>query len=150
MSKVPCDEAELSQLIAEETAAGIYTEEKYHSFARKAAETKQKLIDNLKRFRNEGYVLIGYGAAAKGNTLLNYIQMELDFIIDDNYLKWDYLTPGMNIPIRSIDLLKEPIEQICFIPLAWNFYKEIKERINLVRDTKSDVFIRYFPEYIEE
>ena len=150
LSKVPCDETELSQLIAEETAAGIYTEEKYHSFARKAAETKQKLIDNLKRFRSEGYVLIGYGAAAKGNTLLNYIQMELDFIIDDNYLKWDYLTPGMNIPIRSIDLLKEPIEQICFIPLAWNFYKEIKERINLVRDTKSDVFIRYFPEYIEE
>lgn len=150
LSKVPCDEAELSKLIADETAAGIYTEEKYHAFATKAAETKEKLLQNLRRFRQEGYVLIGYGAAAKGNTLLNYIQMELDFIIDDNYLKWDYLTPGMNIPIRSIELLKDPINRICFIPLAWNFYKEIKERINTVRDTKNDIFVRYFPEYIEE
>ena len=150
LTRTPCDEAELNALIADETANGIYTEEKYHAFARKAEETKQKLLENLRRFRNEGYVLIGYGAAAKGNTLLNYIQLELDFIVDDNYLKWDYRTPGMNIPIRSIDLLKEPIRRICFIPLAWNFYKEIKERINTVRDTSNDVFVRYFPEYIEE
>lgn len=150
LSKVHNDEAELTALIAEETSAGIYTEEKYYNFARKAEETKQKLIKNLRKFRSEGYVLVGYGAAAKGNTLLNYIQIELDFIIDDNYLKWDYLTPGMNIPIRSIKLLEEPIEQICFIPLAWNFYKEIKERINRVRNTEKDVFIRYFPAYTEE
>lgn len=150
LTKQICDEAQLNQLIADETTAGIYTEEKYHAFARKAAETKQKLIDNLTRFRKEGYVLIGYGAAAKGNTLLNYIQFELDFIIDDNPMKWDYLTPGMNIPIRSIELLKDPINKICFVPLAWNFYKEIKERINAVRDTKNDTFIKYFPEYSEE
>ncbi len=150
LTRTPCDETELNKLIADETAAGIYTEEKYHVFAAKAEETKQKLIENLTRFRNEGFALVGYGAAAKGNTLLNYIQLELDYIIDDNYMKWDYLTPGMNIPIRSIDLLKEPIDKICFVPLAWNFYKEIRERIKTVRDTSNDVFVRYFPEYREE
>jgi hypothetical protein len=56
----------------------------------------------------------------------------------------------MNIPIRSIDLLRESIDKICFVPLAWNFYKEIRERVKTVRDNSSDVFVRYFPEYIEE
>ena len=140
----------MNKLIADETTAGIYTEEKYHAFAAKAEETKRKLIENLTRFRDEGFALVGYGAAAKGNTLLNYLQFELDYIIDDNYMKWDYLTPGMNIPIKSIDLLNQPIDRICFVPLAWNFYKEIRERIKTVRDTSNDVFVRYFPEYTEE
>ena len=150
LTKNPSDETELNSLISDESQNGIYTVEKYEAFARKAAETKQKLLDNLNRFRKEGYVLIGYGAAAKGNTLLNYMQFELDFIIDDNYLKWDYLTPGMDIPIRSIDLLRDPINKICFVPLAWNFYKEIRERVKAVRNNPNDIFVRYFPEYIEE
>jgi 2-polyprenyl-3-methyl-5-hydroxy-6-metoxy-1,4-benzoquinol methylase len=150
LTKTPCDETDLNTLIADETAAGIYTEEKYHAFAAKAEETKGKLIENLTRFREEGYSLIGYGAAAKGNTLLNYTQIKLDYIIDDNYLKWGYLTPGMDIPIKSIDLLNEPIDKICFVPLAWNFYKEIRERVKTVRDNPNDVFVRYFPEYLEE
>lgn len=150
LTRTLCDEIDLNNLIVAETAAGIYTEEKYHAFAAKAEETKRKLLDNLTRFRNEGYALIGYGAAAKGNTLLNYIQLELDYIIDDNYMKWDYLTPGMNIPIKSIDLLNQQIDRICFVPLAWNFYKEIRERIKTVRDTRNDVFVRYFPEYTQE
>jgi len=150
LTKKKCDEADLAKLLHQETLDGIYTVEKYEQFTRKAAETKQHLIDNLTRLRKNGYVLIGYGAAAKGNTLLNYLQLELDFIIDDNYLKWDYLTPGMNIPIRSIDLLREPMNKICFVPLAWNFYKEIRERVRAVRDMPEDMFIRYFPEYTEE
>ena len=41
-------------------------------------------------------------------------------------------------------------EKIAFVPLAWNFYKEIKERITNVRDTSNDVFVKYFPDYMEE
>ena len=69
---------------------------------------------------------------------------------DDNNMKWGYLTPGMNIPIHGINLLDQPFEKICFIPLAWNFYSEIKERIQQVRNTDGDIFIKYFPEYQEE
>jgi hypothetical protein len=148
--KAPCDEAQLNQLIEEETANGIYTYEMYHEFARRAENTRKTLLENLTRFRREGYTLIGYGAAAKGNTLLNYLQFKLDYIIDDNPLKHGYLTPGMDIPIHSIELLVNDIKKICFIPLAWNFYDEIKARINQVRNTENDVFVRYFPEYREE
>lgn len=150
LQRQECDEKQLNELIDFEEANGIYTIEKYQQFAEKAANIKEKLLVGLEKFRSQGYTLVGYGAAAKGNTLLNYMNYKLDYIIDDSYLKWEYLTPGMDIPIQSIRLLEEGFDKICFVPLAWNFYKEIVERISAVRDTRNDVFIKYFPDYIEE
>lgn len=148
LQKEKCEETELKNLIQEETNNGIYTKEKYIEFANKASSIKEKLLENLYKLKQEGYTLIGYGAAAKGNTLLNYLNFKLDYIIDDNYMKWGYLTPGMNIEIHSIDLLKKNnFDKICFIPLAWNFYSEIKQNITKVRNIENDIFIRYFPDY---
>ena len=151
LQKAQCDETQLNELIDFETQHGIYSLEKYHSFAQIAETNKNKLLVGLQKLKDEGYSIIGYGAAAKGNTLLNYIDFKLDYIIDDSYMKWGYLTPGQDIEIHSIDLLKDKsFEKIAFVPLAWNFYKEIKERITNVRDTSNDVFVKYFPDYIEE
>lgn len=150
LQKERCDELQLNSLIEDETKLGIYTIDKYIGFANKAQETKNILLVNLEKFRDEGYTIIGYGAAAKGNTLLNYIKYKLDYIIDDNYMKWGYLTPGMDIEIHSIDLLNQKFKKVCFVPLAWNFYKEIKQRISSVRNISEDVFIKYFPEYHED
>ena len=101
-------------------------------------------IDNLKR---EGYKVIGYGAAAKGNTLLNYIDTPLDLIIDDSPLKQNLYAPGTNSPIKSIDALKEFSKEtkIVFMPLAWNFFTEISQRIKSVRNESHDKFLKYFP-----
>ena len=101
-------------------------------------------IDNLKR---EGYKVIGYGAAAKGNTLLNYIDTPLDLIIDDSPLKQNLYAPGTNSPIKSIDALKELSKdtKILFMPLAWNFFTEISKRIKAVRNEPQDKFLKYFP-----
>ena len=145
-----CNESQLNELIKFETEHGIYGFDKYVEFRSNAAKIKKQLIENLTRLKNEGYVLIGYGAAAKGNTLLNYINYKLDHIIDDNPMKCGYLTPGMDIPICSIDVLKNDYQKVCFVPLAWNFYAEIKSRIQQVRNSPNDVYIKYFPQYIEE
>ena len=150
LQKNKCDESQLNELMKQEEEFGIYGTSRYVDFANKASDIKKKLIDGLQKFRDDGYVIIGYGAAAKGNTLLNYLEYKLDYIIDDNYMKWGYLSPGADIEIHSIELLDRGFEKICFVPLAWNFYKEIKERINKVRDTKNDVFVKYFPDYNEE
>ena len=95
----------------------------------------------------EDYKIVGYGAAAKGMTLLNFAQVDLDVIIDDNPLKQGLLTPGRNTKISSVDILNQYKEsdKILFVPLAWNFYKEIRERIKNVRDNKNDMFLKYFP-----
>ena len=53
----------------------------------------------------------------------------------------------MNIPIVSSDILTSTSynDKIAFIPLAWNFYKEIKERIKKKRNNNNDLFVKYFP-----
>lgn len=149
--KQNCDEKQLNDLIDQEERDQLYTQQKYLQFSETAKIIKNDLIANLQRLKDSGYTLIGYGAAAKGNTLLNYIKFKLDYIIDDNEMKWGFLTPGMNIPITGIDLLtKNKFDKICFIPLAWNFFDEIKQRINKVRNTNNDLFVKYFPRYKEE
>lgn len=98
-------------------------------------------------FKEQGYKVIGYGAAAKGNTLLNYIDEPLDLIIDDSPLKQNLFAPGTNSPIKSIDALREygKDDKIVFIPLAWNFFTEISQRIKSVRNEPTDLFLKYFP-----
>ena len=157
----PYDENQLYEIMRREILEGITHPDNYKLFAHYAKQTKTELVKALNKFRERGYKLVGYGAAAKGNTLLNYTQIKLDWIIDDNTMKCGYLTPGMNIPIESIESIRSTwvdfqdyteisIDKICFIPLAWNFYDEIRERVKKVRDNRKDVFIKYFPEYIEE
>jgi 2-polyprenyl-3-methyl-5-hydroxy-6-metoxy-1,4-benzoquinol methylase len=102
----------------------------------------------LNAYSEQGYKIIGYGAAAKGNTLLNYIKTPLDLIIDDSPLKQDMYCPGHNTPIKSIEALMNfsPNDKILFMPLAWNFFDEISQRIKKVRDQPHDLFLKYFPE----
>jgi 2-polyprenyl-3-methyl-5-hydroxy-6-metoxy-1,4-benzoquinol methylase len=115
------------------------------------ADTTRKIIVDLKNTINEykekGYRIVGYGAAAKGNTLLNFGKIKLDYIVDDNPLKIGLYTPGMKIPIRSPDTLLEEKEKLVIVPLAWNFYDEIKQK---VQQRTSATFIRYFPSIIIE
>ena len=92
-------------------------------------------------------VVVGYGAAAKANTFLNFSKIKFDFIIDDNKLKQNKFCPGSKIPIKSIDFIKKYKKNIYIIPLAWNFYKEIKQRVIKVRKKNKDKFILCYPKF---
>jgi SAM-dependent methyltransferase len=102
---------------------------------------------HINSYREQGYKIVGYGAAAKGNTLLNYAEIDLDFIVDDNELKQGLYTPGRAIPIVSIDQVTalSTTDRVVFVPLAWNFFTEIRNRIQSARTNDQDVFLRYFP-----
>ena len=130
-----------------EKEKGLYNILTYPEYALKCYNATFNLKYKLEELKNQGYTLIGYGAAAKGNTLLNFGKINLDIIIDDNPLKQNLYTPGMNIKIVGSDYLLELSnnQKVVFIPLAWNFYKEIKTRIKAKRDNKDDLFIKYFP-----
>ena len=100
--------------------------------------------------RSTGVPVVGYGAPAKGNTLMNFAQEGPDFIIDDNPLKQGMFTPGSSVPIFGTEYLKSQfadVDKLCIIPLAWNFYNEIKMRTKNIRPNKNDIFVRYFPEF---
>jgi hypothetical protein len=101
-------------------------------------------------YRRKGYIMGGYGAAAKGNTLLNFSKIELDFIIDDNELKQGKFSPGMSIPVVSINHLDKygADDKILFIPLAWNYFDDIKKKILDKRHNSNDKFLKYFPKVV--
>jgi 2-polyprenyl-3-methyl-5-hydroxy-6-metoxy-1,4-benzoquinol methylase len=119
----------------------------YIQYAYNAHKIVSDLKDIIIKYKKEGYHIIGYGAAAKGNTLLNFGDIELDVIVDDNPLKHNLYTPGKNIKITSPSYISSISndERILFIPLSWNFFKEIKIKINNQRNNSNDLFIKYFP-----
>jgi len=135
-----------------ERKKGLFDVLTYPKYSLKCYKATFKLKNKLEKLKKSGYMIVGYGAAAKGNTLLNFGNIDLDFIIDDNPLKQGLLTPGRNIRIGSPEVLAvmDPKTKIAFIPLAWNFYPEIKRRIQTIRNSKSDIFITYFPKLIIE
>jgi SAM-dependent methyltransferase len=139
-------DSNIESIIDLETKNGLYNIETYNTFVKNAKDITFNLKNTIDEYRENGYSIIGYGAAAKGMTLLNFGDISMDYIIDDNELKHDLLTPGTNILIKGIDLLSGiKSDKILFVPLAWNFYDEIYKRIKIVRDNSNDVFIRYFP-----
>ncbi len=125
---------------------GLYDIDTYKLFANNAVKVTQDLKNTIEKYKTRGYTIIGYGAAAKGMTLLNFGHIHMDIIIDDNPLKHDLLTPGTDIVIKGIEILEqEKFDKVLFIPLAWNFYKEIYSKIKQKRNVSDDIFIKYFP-----
>lgn len=140
--------ARLSNLIALEASAGLLTEATYYRWAANAHDLVDQLVDRTTTYNKmHGYRVVGYGAAAKGNTLLQFSGLDIEAIIDDNPLKQGLYSPGANIPIVGIDYLDQFTnkDRILFVPLAWNFYNEIRGRIKQQRNNAGDRFVRYFP-----
>lgn len=140
-------EANIRNLIDMESKIGLLSDDTYVKYAEKCHSLVQQLRKQTVTYRQHGFKIVGYGAAAKGMTLLNYAKIQPDFIVDDNPLKQGLYTPGMSVTIVSIDKLDEldSNDYVLFMPLAWNFFKEIKNRIKTRRNKKEDLFITYFP-----
>lgn len=101
--------------------------ETYLQFSDKVLENKIKLLALLRKIKAENKKIVGYGAPAKGNTLLNYFsigQEFLDYIVDDSPWKQGLYSPGKRIPVVSSKVLKnDKVDYI--LVLAWNFAESI-------------------------
>lgn len=131
----------------EEKLWDLYEPRLYRTYVDECKEIIEEFAQEVMKHKAEGKVVIGYGAPAKGNTLLNAANIALDFIIDDNPMKQGLYTPGMRVSIFSSEKLKEYAESdnLVFVPLAWNFFDEIKSKIEAMRPNKRDAFLKYFP-----
>jgi len=137
----------LKKLIGVERSRGLLSDELYYNYKRNVMDIVSGFRRTIQTYRDRGFKIIGYGAAAKGMTFLNFSQCSLDSIVDDNDLKHGSYTPGTNILIQdsnSIGLYNED-DKLLFVPLAWNFYSEIKGRILNIRNSPQDRFLKYFP-----
>jgi len=146
LSKTGKTTQKVYQLVNREKEKGLYSINTYNKFNKNVNYNKVKmnaLVENLK-LKNKK--VIGYGASAKGNTMLNYFKLNLEYIVDDNELKWGYKTPGRNIKIKSPEVLRKEKEELYIVILSWNFYNEISKNISLLRGNKyNDKAIVYIP-----
>jgi len=140
------DTSKVDAVLAEERALGLQDMNTYFAYADRASTIVEDLKQTIMHYRMLDYLIVGYGAAAKGNTLLNFGEIHLDYIIDDNPLKQGLYSPGMSTPVVPIGMLDQYAEtKVAFVPLAWNFFTEIRKNIKGKRDREGDVFIKYFP-----
>ena len=115
---------------AEEVSAGLTSFARYETFARDVEANRTAIRSLLLRLRDEGKTVVGYGAPAKGNTLLNYCRITTDLIpctVDKSPLKVGLYTPGMHLPVLPVETLLEKQPDYVFI-LAWNFAAEIMQQ----------------------
>jgi len=116
--------------LAEESRAGLREEKIYRDFQVRADRIKNDLLAFLINAKREEKVVAGYGAAAKGNTLLNYAGIKSDlvaFICDASSSKQGMFTPGSHIPILPPSALKNGFVDYLLI-LPWNIADEIKQQ----------------------
>lgn len=135
----------VAPLMAEEDRQGRYSIEFYRDFGNRAHRIAEKLKATIEHELG-AFRIVGFGAAAKGNTLLNFAQIDLAYIVDNNPLKQGLLTPGMNIPIHAPEQLARDERRLAILLLAWNFFDEIRDKIRLLRPGGDDVLITCFPE----
>jgi SAM-dependent methyltransferase len=120
----------VEEMLGEELAGGMLDAVTYDDFADRIEAVRSDLIDMLRELKGQGLKIAGYGAPAKGNTLLNYFGVgpdDLDFLVDRNPLKQGLYSPGMKIPILSPDAIETERPDILMV-LAWNFFEEIREQ----------------------
>ena len=129
-----------------ERESNRYCREFYDGYRIEAMACVNILRDYVDSIRQDSaQKVVGYGAAAKGIITTNVGRIKLDYIVDDNPMKQNKLTPGMNIPVVSSQTLANEKDKVVIVPLAWNFYDEIREKVKSARPKKDDVFVRYFP-----
>lgn len=124
------------RVLEAEKAAGLASLAGYASFDERMRAAKHELLAFLIRERRKGRTLVGYGAPAKGNTLLNYCGIRTDFIeytVDRSPHKQGRFLPGSRIPIHPPERIRETRPDYVLI-LPWNLREEIVAQMAYIRD----------------
>jgi len=120
----------VAAVLAAEAAAGLETLSAYAGFQQRAEACKHGLLAFLLQAKREGRRVLGYGAAAKGNTLLNYAGIRADLlpaVADRAPSKQGKLLPGSHIPVISPEqLASEAADTLLVLP--WNLIEEVAQQ----------------------
>ena len=124
------------ELKAREIGHGYGKIEHYLTFRQEVQTVKRNLLQMLIGLKNDGKKIVGYGAPAKGNTLLNYCGIRTDFLdytVDRSPHKQNCYLPGSRIPIKHPDQIRQDKPDYVLI-LPWNIKEEIIEQMGYIRE----------------
>ena len=120
----------VAQLLLQEETVGVRTEKYYSAFQLRAEKVKDDFVAFLIDAKRQGKSVAAYGAAAKGNTLMNFAELGADliqYVVDKNPAKQGKYMPGSQIPIvEPITLEKHRPDYLIILP--WNIANEVKEQ----------------------
>ena len=133
--------------LTKEDDIGLYKINTYTNFNINSKISLENLKNKIDEYKNNDYKCIGFGAAAKGQTVICYGNIILDYIIDENPLKIGLYSPKLNIPIVDLKHFEnDESTKFLVVVLAWNFSEEIIEKINKLNKKCEIVIIKkYFP-----
>ncbi|MBU1472987.1 class I SAM-dependent methyltransferase [Patescibacteria group bacterium] len=137
----------VATLLQREKKMKLNRKETFVKFAKRVSKNKEKLLSLLKDLKKNGKRITGYGAPAKGNTLLNYLGIgtdTLDFLTDTTIFKQGLYSPGMHVPVVGPERLLTDIPDYILL-LAWNYTDLILEKERELRN-KGVKFIIPVPE----
>ena len=122
--------AAVEELLDLEKRRGINRPETYMKFGKEVARLGDRLRKKILEIKSKRKSVVGYGASARGNILLNYCGIDgevMDFIVDSTPYKQGLLAPGSHIPIVPEEAINNVQPDFAMI-LAWNFAEEIMEK----------------------
>jgi len=128
-------EAALDNMLYRESVAGMSSAAFYAGFQKRADALKNDLLAFLLEAARSGKRVVGYGAAAKGNTLLNYAGVRPDliaYVVDRNPAKQGKWLPGSRIPVVAENRLREDRPDYVLI-LPWNLKDEVVGQLDYIR-----------------
>jgi SAM-dependent methyltransferase len=135
---------DVRSLEAREERAGLTDIATYVAFGQAVQQEKREILESLIGLKNDGNVIVGYGAPAKGNTLLNFCGIGTDFIeytTDLSPHKQGRFLPGSHIPIRAPEEIERTRPDVVFI-LPWNLREEVMEQLRFVSDWGGRFLVR--------
>ena len=141
-------EKRVYDLLDKELKSKVNKPDLYQGFQQRVNTVKYDALNFLIEQKKQGKKIIGYGAAAKGNTLLNYCGFKgtdiFDFVVDASPFKQNRYLPGSHIPVVGIEKITEYKPDFIII-LPWNLKNEISEQLSFVREWGAK-FVIFIPE----
>ena len=126
----------VTDVLRQEEEAGLHAVEGYLDLRKRTEDVRHNLLRFLLDCRAEGKRVVGYGAPAKGNTLLNYCGIRsdlLDYTVDLNPYKHGRFTPGTRIPIHDpVQIEKDQPDVVLALP--WNLEAELTEQLSYISE----------------
>ncbi len=136
----------VNYVLKQEENFGIKKTKIYTGFQKKAEIIKFEFLNFLLKAKEQKQIVIGYGAAAKGNTLLNYCGIKKDlikFVVDKSLSKQNKFLPGSHIPIYEEKIIKK-IKPEFIVIFPWNIKDEIMKQLSYVKKWKTK-FVVFIP-----
>jgi nucleoside-diphosphate-sugar epimerase/2-polyprenyl-3-methyl-5-hydroxy-6-metoxy-1,4-benzoquinol methylase len=132
IAKTKSEYCNVTDIIDKEFDDGLYSDSTYQFYNLKCLQYKNNFSNKVIEYKLQNKQVVAFGSTAKSMTVFNFCKLtneHIDFMIDENTLKQNLFTPGSNILVCPISSLKDISEECVILITAWNFYNEIKEKI---------------------